>query len=146
MHEIPERKAKTLFATHYHELNELSAYLPRIKNFHVATQELNKKVIFLRKLMPGGSEHSFGIHVAQMAGMPQAVLQRAEEILSDLEEKRGNQEHVVISENTRKSSIQMQETPTNSHKELVDLLKSLDIQTMTPIDCMMKLIELKKKL
>lgn len=94
--------------------------------------------------MPGGSEHSFGIHVAQMAGMPQAVLQRAEEILSDLEEKRGNQEHIVISENTRKSSIQMQETPTNSHKELVDLLKSLDIQTMTPIDCMMKLIELKR--
>lgn len=146
LHEIPERRAKTLFATHYHELNELSAYLPRIKNFHVATQELNKKVLFLRKLMPGGSEHSFGIHVAQMAGMPQAVLQRAEEILSDLEEKRGNQEHIVISENTRKSSIQMQETPTNSHKELVDLLKSLDIQTMTPIDCMMKLIELKKKL
>lgn len=94
--------------------------------------------------MPGGSEHSFGIHVAQMAGMPQAVLQRAEEILSDLEEKRGNQEHVVISENTRKSSIQIQETPTNSHKELVDILKSLDIQTMTPIDCMMKLIELKR--
>lgn len=146
LHEIPERRAKTLFATHYHELNELSAYLPRIKNFHVATQELNKKVLFLRKLVPGGSEHSFGIHVAQMAGMPQAVLHRAEEILQDLEEKRGNQEHVVISEDTRKSSIRIQKNDNESHNELIEILKTIDIQTMTPIDCMMKLIELKKKL
>ncbi len=145
LHEIPERRAKTLFATHYHELNELSAYLPRIKNFHVSTQEINNTVIFLRKLTPGGSEHSFGIHVAQMAGMPQAVLQRAEEILLELEEKRSNKQELNITASTRKSTMLIHETISHSTKEIVESLKQMDIQTMTPIDCMMKLIELKKK-
>jgi DNA mismatch repair protein MutS len=78
---------KTFFATHYHELNELEEKLPRIRNYHITNKEVGNKVIFLRKLAPGGSTHSFGIHVAKMAGMPPSLLQRAEEILHQLENK-----------------------------------------------------------
>ena len=86
LHESPFR-AKTLFATHYHELNELAEKFNRTKNYHVATKELGSKVIFLRKLTVGGSEHSFGVHVAKMAGMPQQIVDRANEILAQLEQK-----------------------------------------------------------
>ncbi|MBK8484037.1 MAG: DNA mismatch repair protein MutS [Saprospiraceae bacterium] len=147
IHEIPDRKAKTLFATHYHELNELSNYLLRIKNFHVSTQEINKSVLFLRKLVPGGSEHSFGIHVAQMAGMPIEVLQRAEEILADLEEKRaGSINTNQISDQTKKLQIRIIDSKELEDKKLLDDIKRMDIQTMTPIECMMKLLELKKRI
>ncbi|MBK6546647.1 MAG: DNA mismatch repair protein MutS [Saprospiraceae bacterium] len=147
IHEIPDRKAKTLFATHYHELNELSNYLLRIKNFHVSTQEINKSVLFLRKLVPGGSEHSFGIHVAQMAGMPIEVLQRAEEILADLEEKRaGSINTNQISDQTKKLQIRIIDSKELEDKKLLDDIKGMDIQTMTPIECMMKLLELKKRI
>src|SRR5690606_3195013 len=81
LHNHPSARAKTLFATHYHELNELNTSMPRIKNYNVTVKEVNNKVIFLRKLMPGGSEHSFGIHVAKMAGMPPKLVARATEIL-----------------------------------------------------------------
>jgi DNA mismatch repair protein MutS len=84
LHEHKQYRAKVLFATHYHELNNMAEQFPRIKNFHVTVQEINNKVLFLRKLEHGGSEHSFGIHVARMAGMPYAVLKRAEEVLHHL--------------------------------------------------------------
>lgn len=146
IHEVPDRKAKTLFATHYHELNELSAYLPRIKNFHVSTQEIDKTVIFLRKLVEGGSEHSFGIHVAQMAGMPFEVLNRAQEILADLEDKRaktGAEEKNTVQ--TKKMQISIIDQSQLEEKKILAEIKSLDVQTMTPIECMMKLMELQKK-
>lgn len=146
IHEVPDRKAKTLFATHYHELNELSAYLPRIKNFHVSTQEIDKTVIFLRKLVEGGSEHSFGIHVAQMAGMPFEVLNRAQEILADLEDKRaktGAEEKNTVQ--TKKMQISIIDQSQLEEKKILSEIKSLDVQTMTPIECMMKLLELQKK-
>lgn len=147
IHEIQDKRAKTLFATHYHELNELSAYLPRIKNFHVSTQEIDKSVIFLRKLVPGGSEHSFGIHVAQMAGMPFEVLHRAQEILTDLEEKRtksGSEEKSTAQ--TGKMQVNIYEYAQQEDRKLINEIKALDVQTMTPIECMMKLLELQKKL
>src|SRR5690606_20780674 len=81
IHGHPSARARTLFATHYHELNEMAASMPRVKNYNVSIREVGNKVIFLRKLVPGGSEHSFGIHVARMAGMPQPILDRANELL-----------------------------------------------------------------
>ncbi len=148
IHEVNDRRAKTLFATHYHELNELSEYLVRIKNFHVSTQEMDKKVIFLRKLVPGGSEHSFGIHVAQMAGMPFEVLQRAREILHDLEEKRSHPDKAdnTNSVQSKKMVLNIYETAQQEDRKILSDLKSLDIQTMTPVECMMKLLELQKKI
>src|SRR5690606_497497 len=88
LHQYQTAKAKTLFATHYHELNELTSSFDRIKNYNISVKEVNNKVIFLRKLVPGGSEHSFGIHVAKMAGMPSAIIQRSNEILKRLEQER----------------------------------------------------------
>ena len=85
IHENPTATAKTLFATHYHELNEMEKSFKRIKNYNVAIKEIDNKIIFLRKLVPGGSEHSFGIHVARMAGMPQSITKRADNILSQME-------------------------------------------------------------
>ena len=85
IHEHPRSKAKTLFATHYHELNEMTETYNRIKNFNVSVREVDKKIIFMRRLIPGGSEHSFGIHVAALAGMPPSIVKRADEILEDLE-------------------------------------------------------------
>jgi len=92
LHDHPLYRAKVLFATHYHELNEMAVSKPRIRNFHVSVKEVGKKVIFLRKLTPGGSAHSFGIHVARMAGMPGSLLQRADELLEQLEKKHGSGE------------------------------------------------------
>ena len=92
LHEHPLFKAKTLFATHYHELNEMAGTFNRIKNFHVSVKEIGNKVIFLRKLMEGGTEHSFGIHVAKMAGMPAKIIERADEILEQLEKYHSNEE------------------------------------------------------
>lgn len=92
IHEHPTARAKTLFATHYHELNEMERSIKRIKNYNVSVKEIDQKILFLRKLKPGGSEHSFGIHVAKMAGMPKKVLQRANEILLELESDRVNRQ------------------------------------------------------
>ncbi len=99
LHNNPAAKAKTLFATHYHELNELTTSLDRIKNYNVTVKEVNNKVIFLRKLVPGGSEHSFGIHVAKLAGMPQKLLNRANQILKRLEQERTGGEQIKDSRN-----------------------------------------------
>ena len=145
---------KTLFATHYHELNELADKYPRIKNYHVATKEIGNKVIFLRKLVEGGCEHSFGIHVAAMAGMPKDIIQRAMEILEELEQKsiEGESDSTSKSEvrNNAKNivannfQLSMFETIDPLAGQLKQSIKLLDLNTMTPIECMIKLHELKK--
>ena len=150
-HHIPY-KPKTLFATHYHELNELAEKYDRIHNYHIATEESGSKVIFLRKLTPGGSEHSFGIHVARMAGMPRTLLERATEILHELESKNLSLEESAARKPMRESkefqSIQLSifdQTDVNLRK-LKDALLQMDINQMTPIECMMALLKLKKEL
>lgn len=141
-------RPKTLFATHYHELNEMAKSFHRIKNFNVSVKEANQTILFLRKLIPGGSEHSFGIHVAKMAGMPQWVLKRANEVLETLENTHVNEK---ISDKTRKIS---QENMQLSFFQLDDpILEALreellgiDINTLTPVEALMKLNEIKRKL
>jgi DNA mismatch repair protein MutS len=144
---------KTLFATHYHELNELAEKYPRIKNFNVATKEIGNKVIFLRKLTEGGCEHSFGIHVAAMAGMPRDIITRAMEILQDLERKTIEGNDVTTNNDTRQNAkniipnnfqLSLFETSDPIAGELKNSIKTLDLNTMTPIECMLKLHELKK--
>ncbi len=135
IHEHPIAKAKTLFATHYHELNELSYYLHRCKNFHVSVREVEKKIIFLHKVESGGSEHSFGIHVARMAGIPQIVIERANEILVELEKKINTEEVLPVS-----SFVQLDDPLLVQIKN--DLMQ-LDINSLTPIEALMKLNEIK---
>ncbi len=149
LHNHPLAKAKTLFATHYHELNELSNSFPRIKNFNVTVKEVGNKVIFLRKLVPGGSEHSFGIHVAKMAGMPPKVLSRANEILKRLENERTGGEHVKASlMKMQKQAVQLQmfslEDPVLI--KIRDVLNNLDVNTLTPVDALMRLDEIQRLL
>jgi len=141
---------KTLFATHYHELNELAERFPRIKNFNVATKELNNKVIFLRKLQEGGSKHSFGIHVAKMAGMPRYVVERANEILGQLEQK--SIDTGDLSEKVKKINAPAMQLsffdaePDPVLTELKNQLEDMDLNLLTPIECMLKLDELKRLL
>ncbi len=151
LHNHPLFRAKVLFATHYHELNEMAHSFSRIKNFHVSIKELNKEVIFLRKLEKGGSEHSFGIHVAKMAGIPQTVVNRANEILVQLEKSHGS-EH--LSRQTRKGSKKKDDNLQLSFIQLDDPLLhqikddilNMDIDTLTPVEALMKLNEIKKLL
>jgi DNA mismatch repair protein MutS len=148
IHEHPKCKAKTLFATHYHELNEMESAYGRVKNFNVSIKELNNKVIFLRKLKPGGSAHSFGIHVARMAGMPRSVVNRANEILEELEKSHQKQtltKPVSVLASTREGfqmSIFQLDDPVL--KQIRDEIKNLDINNLTPIEALNKLNEIKK--
>lgn len=149
LHNHPSAKAKTLFATHYHELNELTNSFNRIKNFNVSVKEVGNKVIFLRKLVPGGSEHSFGIHVAKMAGMPQSVLKRANEILVRLENERTGGEHVKASlMKMQKQPVQLQMFSLDDPVliKIRDVLNNLDVNTLTPVEALMKLDEIQKVL
>ncbi|KPK86242.1 MAG: DNA mismatch repair protein MutS [Bacteroides sp. SM23_62_1] len=148
IHEHPKCKAKTLFATHYHELNEMEAAYNRVKNYNVSIKELNNKVIFLRKLKPGGSEHSFGIHVARMAGMPRSVVNRANEILEELEKSHQKQsltkpvsELASNREGFQMSFFQLDDPVL---KQIRDEIKNLDINNLTPIEALNKLNEIKK--
>lgn len=153
LHNNPLARPKTLFATHYHELNELSEKFTRIKNYHVATKEVGQKVIFLRKLTSGGSQHSFGIHVAKMAGMPRMIVERANHILEQLEQKSISQEGLnpdgpnVEKPKTKQIAESLQlsifETVDPAAGQIKALLQEVDLNTMTPIDCMLKLRELK---
>lgn len=188
IHETPAAKAKTLFATHYHELNEMANSLPRIKNFNVSVKEVGNKVLFMRKLVAGGSEHSFGIHVAKMAGMPKKVLDRANQLLAQLEGQRGHENQVSSNKNqdtrhkNQESGIKYQDSgsenkdvriktqdfgakntdvlqniASNNNMQLSffqlndpvlenikDELQKTDINTLTPIEALMKLNEIKK--
>jgi DNA mismatch repair protein MutS len=136
---------KTLFATHYHELNELENKLPRVKNYHITNKEVGNKIIFLRKLAPGGSTHSFGIHVARMAGMPPALLQRANEILKQLEEKQVD-EHLgeqVKKIAAPKVQLSIFDAHTETFEEIRNLLENIDINRLTPVEALLKLNEIK---
>lgn len=147
---------KTLFATHYHELNELENKLSRVRNFHVTNKEVGNKIIFLRKLAPGGSTHSFGIHVAKMAGMPPALIQRANEILHQLEEKHVDEGSAIPqSSNVGQavkniSSQKFQLSIFDAHSETFDdirkLLEGIDINRLTPVEALLKLQEIKGKI
>lgn len=148
-------RPKTLFATHYHELNELANKFNRIKNFNIATKEIGQKVIFLRKLVPGGSHHSFGIHVAHMAGMPRSIVERATHILKQLEQKSIDNEVGGDVKANKADTAQISpenyqlsifETVDPVAGKLKESLVDLNINNMTPIECMMKLNELKKLL
>ena len=146
LHEHPAR-AKTLFATHYHELNEMSETFERIKNFNVSVKELKDNVLFLRKLTPGGSEHSFGIHVAKMAGMPQQVILKANKILKKLEKSHSNEE---LTDTLKSAQNEMQLSFFNLDDPLLEQIKEeithLDINTLTPVEALMKLNEIKRLL
>lgn len=153
LHEHPKARAKTLFATHYHELNEMSNQFDRIKNFNVEVKEIGQKILFLRKLVEGGSEHSFGIHVAQLAGMPNAVVQRAAKILEKLEEsqkmngegkkvmKKEDLKEVMSQKDMQLSFFQLNDPVLEQIREE---LVSIDINVLTPVEALMKLNEIKK--
>ena len=149
IHEHPNAKAKTLFATHYHELNEMERAFKRIKNYNVSVKEVGNKVIFLRKLIPGGSEHSFGIHVAKMAGMPKSIVKRSNEILKQLESE-NRQEGITgkpvkaiasAAEGYQLSFFQLDD-PVLS--QVRDEIKNLDVNNLTPLEALNKLSEIKR--
>ncbi len=146
LHEHPA-KAKTLFATHYHELNEMASTFERIKNYNVAVKELKDKVLFLRKLSAGGSEHSFGIHVAKMAGMPQQVIHKANAILKKLEKSHSGEE---LTDKLQLAQNEMQLSFFHLDDPLLEQIKEeiihLDIDTLTPVEALMKLNEIKRML
>jgi DNA mismatch repair protein MutS len=146
LHEHPS-KAKTLFATHYHELNEMTETFERIKNFNVSVKELKDNVLFLRKLVEGGSEHSFGIHVAKMAGMPQQVIHRANKILKQLEKSHSSEE---LTNKVKNLNNDMQLSFFNLDDPLLEQIKeeivNIDIDTLTPVEALMKLNEIKRML
>ena len=153
---IHEQKghAKTLFATHYHELNEMEESFQRIRNYNVSVREANGKVIFMRKLVRGGSEHSFGIHVAKLAGMPPSIIQRANQILSDLERvqstdnkvqtegKIGGGKATVTAPGGMQLSFFQLDDPVL--EQIRDEVKTLDINNLTPLEALNKLSEIKK--
>ena len=141
-------KPKTLFATHYHELNEMSKSMERIKNFNVSIKETKDTILFLRKLVPGGSEHSFGIHVAKMAGMPKRVVDRANDVLKILEATKtdegiSNKTEKITQDNMQLSFFQLDDPILESIREEI---MNTDINTLTPVEALMKLNEIKKKL
>ena len=158
IHAQTKNRAKTLFATHYHELNEMTTYFPRIKNFNVSVKEVNNKIIFLRKLQEGGSEHSFGIHVARMAGMPKQVVDRANDILKKLEKDHElelsevesiNSEdaiHNMTSKTKSKSDYQLSFFQLNDPvlEQVKDELLKTDINILTPVEALMKLNDIKR--
>ena len=148
IHEHGSSKAKTLFATHYHELNEMEKSFHRIKNYNVSVKEVDKKVIFLRKLIRGGSEHSFGIHVAKMAGMPQSIVKRSEQILKQLETD--NRQSGVskpigeIAEQREGFQLSFFQLDDPVLEQIRDEIKNLDINNLTPVEALNKLNEVKR--
>jgi DNA mismatch repair protein MutS len=150
LHDHPLFKAKVLFATHYHELNEMASSFKRIKNYHVSIKEIQNKVIFLRKLIPGGTEHSFGIHVARMAGMPGEVIDRANALLQILEKSHSNNE---LNKNLKSSQAKKDEYQLSFIQlddplllQIKDDILSIDIDTLTPVEALMKLNQIKNLL
>jgi len=139
---------KTLFATHYHELNELEEKFQRVKNYHITNKEVGNKIIFLRKLARGGSIHSFGIHVAKMAGMPTSLIERANEVLKQLESKHVDENigEAVKKINTAKLQLSIFDAHTETFTEIRKLLEDADINRLTPVEALLKLQEIKNKL
>ncbi len=141
-----ETKPKTLFATHYHELNELEGKSDGVLNYHIAVKEADGNVLFLRKMKPGGSEHSFGIHVARMAGVPAKVLSRAKHILQQLEQDRAQISGKQTMKNLPAMQLQMFQMEDPKLKEVLERLQAVDVNTLTPIEALMKLNEVKQML
>ena len=144
LHNHPTVKAKTLFATHYHELNELANDLPRVKNFNVSVKELKNKVIFMRKLLEGGSEHSFGLHVAQMAGMPNQIVIRAGEILKHLEREKIFETDKKKLEDMPSPQVQMDLFEDPRMERILEILQNVDINSTSPVEALLKLNELRE--
>ena len=149
IHESQKGRARTLFATHYHELNEMENSFPRIKNFNVSVKEIDGRVIFLRKLMPGGSEHSFGIHVAKLAGMPKSIVRRSEQILAKLEASgnRGEMKNAPTSEiSDTREGVQLSffqlDDPVLS--QVRDEILGIDVNNLTPLEALNKLNDIKR--
>lgn len=143
LHENPARP-KTLFATHYHELNDMTEQFDRIKNYNVSVKELKDNVLFLRKLVEGGSAHSFGIHVAKMAGMPQLVVQRAQKLLKKLEKNHAGHESASLKEMKDEMQLSFFNLDDPLLEEIKEEIAHLDINTLTPVEALMKLNELKR--
>lgn len=151
IHEQSKAKAKTLFATHYHELNEMEKSFPRVKNFNVSIKEIENRIIFMRKLAEGGSEHSFGIHVARMAGMPPSVVHRANQVLVDLERGREQQASVTESIDVKSTSgegmqLSFFQLDDPVLEQVRDEITGIDINNLTPMEALNKLNEIKKVL
>jgi DNA mismatch repair protein MutS len=150
IHDHPKMKGKTLFATHYHELNEMTNRFERIKNFNVSVKEVGKKILFLRKLVEGGSEHSFGIHVAKLAGMPIEVLNRASDMLTQLEkshefsDKQGKKKKIASKPDLSDMQLSFFQLNDPVLEQIREELVSIDINTLTPVEALMKLNEIKK--
>ena len=145
LHEHPS-KAKTLFATHYHELNEMEAIFTRVQNFNVSVKELKDTVLFIRKLVKGGSEHSFGIHVAKMAGMPQTVIQKAQKILKKLEKDHSGEALNGIRAEKEELQLSFFNLDDPLLEDLKEEIMNIDINTLTPVEALMKLNEIKRML
>ncbi len=149
LHQNPKAQARTLFATHYHELNEMEKNFQRIKNYNVSVKELDGKVIFLRKLMRGGSEHSFGIHVAEIAGMPRSVVKRAENILKQLEADNASvgvesARQIVSQQSTNGMQLSLFQLDDPVLCQIRDEIIGLDINNLTPVEALNKLFDIKK--
>ena len=146
IHENQRAKARTLFATHYHELNEMQSTYPRIKNFNVSVREIDGKVIFLRKLERGGSEHSFGIHVAKLAGMPASIVSRADQVLHQLEATKNNEVGGSIQISKKQDNVQMNffqlDDPVLA--QVRDEILGLDVNNLTPLEALNKLSDIKR--
>ncbi len=143
---MTEHRPKTLFATHYHELNELENTHSRVKNFHITNKEVGNKIIFLRKLAPGGSRHSFGIHVAKIAGMPPQLIKRANEILSQLESQHIEAPIEQIAAPTQKVQLSIFDSHSDTFQAIREKLNEMDINRLTPVQALMKLSEIKDML
>jgi len=141
IHNQPKLAAKTVFATHYHELVNVASFLPRVKNYNVAVAEEGGKVVFLRRIVPGGADRSYGIHVAQLAGLPRSVIHRAEEVLAELEDGRGQKAKVKGPRRTEPAQLPL----LGPASPLLDELAELDVDSMTPLEALNKLYELKQK-
>jgi len=149
LHENQARSARTLFATHYHELNELANRFERVQNYNVSVKEVDGRILFLRKLMAGGSEHSFGIQVAEMAGIPAEVCKRARELLAHFESRRMDQKEAVASirfSDTRQVQLNMFELKDEDTLKIRRILSGCDIDRMTPVEALLKLQEIKREL
>jgi DNA mismatch repair protein MutS len=146
IHNSPGLGAKTLFATHYHELVELASFLPRVKNYNVSVTEERGEVVFLRKIMPGGVDKSYGIHVAKLAGLPRSVVNRAQEVLSELEEGRAGGRPESTSRNARRKEAPGQQMPLfQKESPIVSELENLDINSLSPLEALNRLYELQNK-
>jgi len=145
VHEHPT-KAKTLFATHYHELNDMTSTFKRIKNFNVSVKEIDNQILFLRKLVEGGSEHSFGIHVAKMAGMPKQVVDKSKIIMKRLEKAHSSESKPKVTQSTNDDDLQLSFFQLDDPilERIRDEIKDLDINSLTPVEALMKLNEIKK--